>query len=153
MPSTPSRTTLTRELHLASLVHRLERQRRTWEARSTLGTAELRLLWLLTEGEPRTLREIAERLHLEQSTVNRQVNAAVKAGHVRKSRAPGSAFLFEPTPAGRAQLEEDTAYALGQFRVVLDRLGPDDAAHLLELLGRFVDLYGEAVDETETGRP
>lgn len=75
---------------LASLFHHLDRHRRALESTSTLGTAELRLLWLLSDGRPRTLREVPHELHLEQSTVNRQANAAVRAGHLQRTRVDGA---------------------------------------------------------------
>jgi DNA-binding MarR family transcriptional regulator len=148
--ATQRRAALSPDLRLASLLHHLERHRRALDARSGLGQAELRLLWLLRDGEPRTLRRISEDLHLEQSTVNRQVNGAVQGGHLRRFREPGTtAYLFEPTRTGSAALERETATALGLYRDVLDRMGRTDAGQLLDLLGAFVDLYGAAVGDLD----
>jgi len=144
--TTRGRAELPREMQLAALLHHVERHRRAVEASARLGTAELRLLWLLRDGTPRTLRQVADELHLEQSTVNRQVNGALAAGHLRRSRQPGSSsYLFEPTDEGRAAFEHDTSTALGLFSDVLDELGPQDATRFLELLDRFVGLYGDAI--------
>ena len=142
------RAALTPETRIAAALHHLDRHRRVLDARTGLGTADLRLLWLLSDGRPRSLRAIAQELHLEQSTVNRQVNAALRAGHLRRYRDAGSAAsVVEPTDEGRRSYERETATTLALYREVLGELGPDDADRLTELLGRFADLYGSAVDD------
>lgn len=146
MPTpTQRRVALAPETHLASLFHHLDRHRRALEATTSLGTAELRLLWLLSDDRSRTLREIADELHLEQSTVNRQVNAAVRTGHLQRARVDG-AYRFEPTDAGREAFSAETHAALSLYARVLDDLGPERADRLLASLGEFVDRYGAAVE-------
>jgi DNA-binding MarR family transcriptional regulator len=148
--ATQRRAALDRQTHLASLLHHLDRYRRTLDGGSVLGAAGQRLLWLLTDDQPRSLRQIAEALHLEQSTVNRQVNAAVAGGHLARTRPPGGGpYVFTPTDQGRAAFHQETASTLDRYRDVLDQLGPEDTADLLRLLGRFVDLYGVAVEGTD----
>lgn len=150
---TQRRADLPRATRVAALIHHLDRHRRALDVRATLGTADLRLLWLLADGEFRSLRQVAEALHLEQSTVNRQVNAAVQAGLLQRSRpAPAAPYVFAPTPLGRATFERETARALALYQDVLDRLGPEDGDELLRLLGQFVDLYGEAVEQRDVPR-
>lgn len=135
------------ERRVASLLFRLDLHRRLAEHRSPLGTADGRLLWLLSDGRPRTLREIAEALRLEQSTVNRQVNGALAAGLLRRFTEPGrSARLIEPTPEGAATFERATDLALGAFADGLAALG-DEAGEFLDLLERFAGAYGDAVRE------
>ncbi|MFD6137837.1 MarR family winged helix-turn-helix transcriptional regulator, partial [Isoptericola sp. NPDC060257] len=108
-PSSSDPAELTDDRRVAGLLFRLDLHRRLAEHRSPLGTADGRLLWLLSDGRPRTLREIAEALRLEQSTVNRQVNGALAAGLLRRFTAPGrSARLLEPTEEGLARFEEAT---------------------------------------------
>jgi len=142
--STDRRAALPAPTRLASLLHHLDRHRRALESTAELGTAELRLLWLLSDGRSRTLRDIADELHLEQSTVNRQVNAALAAGHLQRVRESG-AYRFSPTAPGAAAFERETAAALAMYAEVLDRMGPA-ADTLLVVLGEFVDRYGEAVE-------
>ena len=74
------------ELRLAAALHHLDLSRRVVEQRADIGVADMRLLWLLSDDRARTLREIADDLTLEQSTVNRQVNAALAAGLLRRDR-------------------------------------------------------------------
>ena len=75
-------------LRVAAAVSALANARRSAESRSRLGKANNRLLWLFTDLRPRTLKQIAEDLALEQSTANRQVNAALSAGILRMYRDP-----------------------------------------------------------------
>ncbi|MCZ2262101.1 MULTISPECIES: MarR family winged helix-turn-helix transcriptional regulator [unclassified Isoptericola] len=146
-PSSSDPAGLTDDRRVAGLLFRLDLHRRLAEHRSPLGTADGRLLWLLSDGRPRTLREIAEALRLEQSTVNRQVNGALAAGLLRRFTAPGrSARLLEPTEEGLARFEEATGRALGAYADGLAVLGADVGA-FLDQLERFADAYGDAVRE------
>lgn len=130
---------------LASLVGWLEVDRRLAEDRSALNQADGRLLWFLSDGAPRTLKEIADGLNLEQSTVNRQVNAALSAGHLRRFAEAGrSARLVEPTAEGLAIYEAASSRALGAYAAALAALG-DESEKFLELFERFVGAYGETV--------
>lgn len=148
MPKAQRRVELSRETRLAALLHHLDRHRRALDVQAELGTADLRLLWLLSDGQTRTLRQIAEALYLEQSTVNRQVNAALRAGHLKRSRATaGAPYVFEPTEDGRAAFDRETATPLELYAEVLGRMGDGDAGEFLTLFGRFVDLYGQAAAE------
>lgn len=128
---------------LAGQYARLERFRRSHQQNMRLGTADLRILWLFTDGSPRTLKEIAHELGLEQSTVNRQVNAAVADGLLEKTRpTAGSAFHVVSTEAGRDAFEKDVAISLQGYEAALRTLGEADSSQLLELLERFVAAYG-----------
>jgi DNA-binding MarR family transcriptional regulator len=136
---------LSADRHVAWLLTQVRRHQHVAEQHLSLNSADLRLLWLLSDGRARTLREVAEELSLEQSTVNRQVNVALAAGLLRRYEEPGrSARLIEPSPQGRRAFEDDIATALGAYEEALQTLG-DDADSLLALLERFTDAYGEAV--------
>jgi DNA-binding MarR family transcriptional regulator len=103
---------------------RLARRRAQDYPGSALDASAFRLLWLLTEGAPRTLRELAEELQLDQSTVNRQVNAAIKHGLVERYAVPGSpSRLLRPTEAGRAAYVHDGELRAEVYNAVLDELG------------------------------
>lgn len=126
----------------------LDRRRYVVEHRATLGSADLRLLWLLSDGTARTLREISDELDLEQSTVNRQVNKAIQAGHVHRFTESGSpAARVAPTPEGRARLERDVALVIGLYDEALETLG-ERSGDFLRLLGDFVEAYEEAVQRS-----
>ncbi|WP_062521002.1 MarR family winged helix-turn-helix transcriptional regulator [Demequina silvatica] len=129
-------------MRMAALLSRAERARRLVEHRQTLGTAYLRLLWLLGDGQPRTMREVAEQLGLEQSTVNRQVAGARRHGYLRRTRPQGSAAaVLEVTEAGLEVLDRDVTTAMGAIGTGLGALTPEEERELLALLGRFFDSY------------
>lgn len=106
-----------------------------------LGPAEQRLLWLLSDGVPRTLKRISEDLHLEQSTVNRQVNAALSHGVVSRSRKKGAAYTFVATQYGSTRLETTLAGLFASYREAFVSMGEADAREFVRLLGRFVDAF------------
>jgi DNA-binding MarR family transcriptional regulator len=137
--------TLPASRRLAAALSRLDVHRRYVEQRSPLGIAHARLLWLLSDGRPRTLREIGDALRLEQSTVNRQVNGALKDGLLRRVAVPGApARVLEPTASGTEAFESVTANALAAYAGGLAALG-EEADVFLELLERFVAAYGDAM--------
>ncbi|WP_223841076.1 MarR family winged helix-turn-helix transcriptional regulator [Kocuria sp. cx-116] len=124
---------------------RLDVHRRAVDHRSTLGTADSRLLWLLSDGRARTLREIAQDLRLEQSTVNRQANAALAAGLVARRKGEGSAgMVFNPTPEGKQALDDATDFALDCCTRGLQVLEPEERQRFLGMLRRFIAAYGIA---------
>lgn len=135
---------------IAGLLTRLERHRRAHREQRVLGDADMRILWLLADGAARTLREIAESLHLEQSTVNRQVNAALAEGLLDRSRPEGaSAYQFWRTAKGDQLFEADVAVSLDGYRDALHALGEPAASDFLHLLGRFTEEYRCAVEQTD----
>ena len=132
----------------AALIARLNRHQHAQRRDSILGVSDLRLLWLFTDGKQRTLRQIAVDLDLEQSTVNRQVNSAVADGLLaRRYGESNHKYLFEPTPHGIQQFELHVSQILGSYGKALDSLDDEDAEKFLELLERFINGYGETLDE------
>lgn len=135
---------------LAGMFRMLDRQRRDHEHAMSLGTADLRILWLFSDNVPRTLKEVAHALGLEQSTVNRQVNGAVAEGLLERNREPGdSAYRFSRTAAGRDAFEADVAISLGGYDAALEVMGEEDAATFLLLMDRYLDAYGAAVPRVD----
>ncbi|APX33244.1 hypothetical protein BH708_11565 [Brachybacterium sp. P6-10-X1] len=138
----------------AALLTRLTRHQRLHRQQQVLGDADLRILWLFFDERPRTLREISDALHLEQSTVNRQVNAAVAAGLLERSRPEGGgAYVFARTEAGHDLFEADVASALDGYREALDALGEPEATEFLRLLARFSEAYRVVVEAAGRPRP
>lgn len=137
------------ERRLASALTRLDKERRTLEGTQPLGTADLRLLWLLADDRSRTLREIAADLGLEQSTVNRQVNAALGAGFVERARrSEGAAYEFNRTAHGKQTFDEVSGVSMGAYAAALHELGDTDAEHLVALLQSFLGHFRSAVVAT-----
>ena len=139
LPQTPS-------WRLAAALARLDRAQRAAEADAELGVAHGRLMWLFSDREPRTLRQVSEALGLEQSTVNRQVNAALAAGLLRRSREAGQpAHQFDATEEGLKLFSRDLEQHLGRLDRALAAL-PDEAREEFPgLLLVFADAYAEAI--------
>lgn len=130
---------------LASLLQRLDALRRTAEHRyGSLTTAERRLLWLLSDEAPRTLREISTELNLEQSTVNRQVNGAVKAGLVRMVEAQPARHV-EVTAGGTAAFNADVVGILDGYQDALAAMGQGRAERFTGSLEAFVATYADVL--------
>ena len=141
---------------IADLITRLDAARRAHGHQMDLGTADLRILWMFSDNRARTLKEIAEELRLEQSTVNRQINAALNAGLLRRDRRAGSAaHEFSASVEGERAFEADVAKSLAAYRSGLEALGTD-IEDFLAGFSRFVQAYGQAVrpdPSGETGEP
>ena len=120
---------------------RLSRRRAQVHPEAVLDASAFRLLWLLTEGPPRTLRELADELQLDQSTVTRQVNAAIGHGLVeRYAVAASPSRLLRPTEAGRAAYRHDGALRAEVYAAALDELGAQRAEALVAGLRELNDL-------------
>lgn len=119
--------------------------RRAVEAGHELRVAEGRLLWLLRDGQPRTLREVAEALDLEQSTVNRQVHAALESGVIRRFRADDHpAYLLDISDEGRRRFGADLARQLALHQSALAAIPEAEQEVFLQHLAAYVDTLGEA---------
>ena len=119
---------------------RLTRRRTQAYPGSQLDTSAFRLLWLLTEGPPRTQRELADELQLDPSTVTRQVSAAISHGLVERYAEPGSAArLLRPTEAGRTAYVQDAELRAEVYQAVLDELGASRASALVAELRELND--------------
>ena len=142
---------LTGRQQLARLLAHAERARRTVERVHDVPSAELRLLWLLSDGRERTLKEISDELALEQSTVNRQVGAAEARGHLSRHRADGApAQLIARTPAGEEAFARASVIQLRALDAGISAVG-DDYDLFFDTLERFVTAYDAAATQIEAG--
>lgn len=125
---------------------RLQRRRTTTYAGSVLDTSAFRILRVLADGEPRTMRQLAQELDLEQSTVNRQVHAAIDAGYLERFDVEGTVSkLLRPTGAGLEAFDHDAQLRATLIQGALDALGPGRGARLVADLKDFNDAWDEAV--------
>lgn len=107
-----------------------------------LEASAFKLLWVLSDDRPRTLRELADELTLDLSTINRQVNAAVRAGLLERFSVPGSPSKpVRPTAEGRRLYQHDSAVHADLLRSVLAEMGAPAARDLIRTLGAFNDAY------------
>ncbi len=128
---------------------RLERGRRAVDGRARLGTADLRLIWLLVEEGPRTMKEISHDLGLEQSTVNRQVNAALKAGYLEPVEKVGrGARTLAPTDEGHDLFASDMRLVMAVLEEALAAVPEDEANRFMENLVTFSAAYHRAAEQS-----
>lgn len=145
VPADEAAASMDRARRMARLLSRFDVMRRAEEQGSELRLAEGRLLWLLTSGgPPRSLKQIAQDLELEQSTANRQVNAAVRCHLVRRFRAPGAhTWLFEATPEGAATYERSLCRHLARIGDALAALPGGERDRLVHAFAAFITAYDE----------
>lgn len=128
---------------------RLNRRRATTYDGARLDDSAFKILWLLVETGPMTLKEIAEHLLLEQSTINRQVNAAIDRGLAERFASEAhSARLVRATAAGEADYRHDGALRAAVWRAALAELGASDAAGVIADLKRLNDAFERATGST-----
>jgi DNA-binding MarR family transcriptional regulator len=127
---------------LADELLRFSKRRHAAIEGAELDTSAFKLLWVLSDDEPRTLRELADELDLDLSTINRQVNAALRAGLLERFAVPGSPSKpVRPTAQGRRLYEHDMAVHADLLRSVLAEMGADGARDLIRSLAAFNDAY------------
>lgn len=125
---------------------RLSRRKVNEYPDAILGASEFAILWALHESGPLTLRELADYLDLEQSTINRQANAAIKHGHLERFSVPGSlSRKVRPTTSGTRAFEHDGAIRARRLAQVFADLAPGTPAALLHELRAFNDAYERTV--------
>jgi DNA-binding MarR family transcriptional regulator len=130
---------------LSDELMRLGRRRTTTYAGAELDTSAFRILWLLSEGPARTLKELAEELQLEQSTVSRQVSAAIRHGLVERcANVEGAGWAHRPTETGRRAYEHDAQLRVEVYSRVLDDLGRARVDALVAELAAFNDALDRA---------
>ncbi len=127
---------------------RLQRRRTSVYEGVILENSAFRLLWVLADGTERTLRQLSEALDLEQSTVNRQVNAALAAGYLERYAVDGSASkVVRPSTAGTQAFEHDGRIRAQLISRALADLGEVRAARLIEDLRDFNDAWDSALGD------
>jgi len=125
---------------LADELMRMGRRRHANVEGTELDTSAFKLLWVLSDDRPRTLREIAEELDLELSTINRQVNAAVRAGLLERFSVPdGPSRPVRATAEGRRHYQHDSAVHADLLRSVLAEMGAEPARDLIRGMRLFND--------------
>lgn len=139
-PGTGGETSLLSDL--ADELMRMGRRRHANVEGTELDTSAFKLLWILNDEQPRTLRELADELDLELSTINRQVKAAEAAGLLERFSVPGSPSKpIRRTPEGRRLYEHDSAIHADLLRSVLAEMGAEPARRLIDGLAAFNDAY------------
>lgn len=108
------------------------------------------LLHTLSCAGPVRLSELAGRLHLDASTVSRQVRALEDTGHIERTTDPDDrrATLLTVTGSGRQVLQESFERRRARLAEVLEGWPCDDVTTFERLLTRLADTLEQ--QETET---
>ena len=121
---------------------RLNRRRVFNPDGALLELSAFRLLWFVVEHGPRSMREIEDGLQLEQSTVSRQVNAALRHGLIRRTPSADQHHrLIEATEEGRRSYEHDSGLRALAYRTALTELGARHVEELVTSLRAFNDVF------------
>lgn len=127
---------------LGAEVMRLTRRRATSYPGSFLEDSAFRILLVLVEEGPRSLRELADELQLEQSTISRQVGAAV--GHGLVERYGDAPRLVRATNAGREAYLHDGRLRGAVWGRAIAELGEERGADLVAGLRELNDALDRA---------
>lgn len=131
---------------LADELLRLTRRKPAMHPDSVLDNSAFTILWVLSDGRARTLRELTVELDLEQSTVNRQVNAAIKQGYLERFPVEGSlSRRIRPTEPGREAFDHDGLLRAQRLERVFADLSPGTPEALLHELRAYNDAYDRAL--------
>lgn len=117
---------------LGAEVMRLTRRRATSYPGSLLEDSAFRILLVLVEEGPRSLRELADELQLEQSTISRQVGSAV--GHGLVERYGDAPRLVRATDPGREAYLHDGRLRGAVWSRAIAELGEERGADLVAAL-------------------
>ncbi len=131
---------------------RFLRRKSEHPAESVLESSAFAILLVLSDGRARTLRELTDELDLEQSTVNRQVNAAIKLGYLERFDVEGSTSrLIRPTGSGRAAFTHDGMLRVSRLKQVFADLDPGTPEVLLRELRAFNEAYDRTLRAEQRG--
>lgn len=132
---------------LGDEILRVTRRRATTYPGSQLSNSAFRILWVLAEAGPRSVGELADELHLEPSTVSRQVASAVRQGLLHRVAAdPDPRVQVRPTPAGEDAYRHDVRIRVALFSEAIAELGDATAERLVSDLRRFNDGLDRALE-------
>ncbi|GAB18459.1 putative MarR family transcriptional regulator [Gordonia effusa NBRC 100432] len=127
---------------------RLARRKTSQYVGAQLDGSAFAILLTLSDGRARTLRELSVELELEQSTINRQVNAAIKHGFLERFEVAGQVSrLIRPTTAGQQAFHHDGMLRVDRLNRVFGDLSPGTPQALLTELRAYNDAYDRAVDD------
>jgi DNA-binding MarR family transcriptional regulator len=112
------------------------------------------LLDRLSDG-PRSAAHLGAELHLDQSTVSRQLAALVRQGLARRARDPGGgrAGVIELTDDGRRAHVAERASRADRIERVLHAWDERDRRDLARLVTRLNDSIDSRIDAIEHGDP
>ncbi len=146
MPRPPTPVTDETVRALSTELVRLTRRRDASSA-LVLDASAFKILWLVVEEGPHTLRALADGLQLDQSTINRQVHAVVTRGLAERHEEDGApAMLIRATSEGEAAYRHDAGIRAEGLREVVDTVGERATADLVAGLALLNDAIDAATE-------
>ncbi len=127
------------EVQLSVLARRLEHNSRNSELYVDIDRAGYLLARTIHAHGPSGVNQLATRLHLDGSTVTRQVAALEQRQFVVRSADPADAraSIIELTDAGRAEMRRVARARLRSLRSMLAEWPDEDIEQFADLLERF----------------
>ncbi|WP_067933099.1 MarR family winged helix-turn-helix transcriptional regulator [Alicyclobacillus kakegawensis] len=116
-----------------------------------LTTSEMFILRYLDACDRAKASDLARVVGLSPGAVTQVCDELVKSGFVDRTRSEEDrrVVYIAITNQGKQKLEHIRSVRIQKWRSILEQLGPDDAATLLRILQRVVDLIEDAVKENE----
>jgi DNA-binding MarR family transcriptional regulator len=154
--TTPTSQSVTDETlrRLTDELIRVRRRRDVGDPAMVLDGSAFKILWLLVDHGPHTLRALADHLQLEQSTINRQVKSVLARGLAQRHSQPGSAGkVITATPAGELAYRHDADLRREGLRTVVAGLGERTTADLAVGLAALNDAIDRAIESAGHRRP
>lgn len=113
----------------------------------TMTLTQFRTLVLLSQHGDTTIVRMAERLGVNPSSAQRQVDRLVRIGMVTRAENPADRreLMVALAPDGRALVNTVTARRRQALSRIVRKMDPTDAAHLTEALLAFAAASGEPV--------
>ena len=110
-----------------------------------LSLSQVLALQILDEKMPLTVRELAEQLYLERSTVSRLVDSLVKEGFVEReiNERNRREILVSLTDHGRHTVQEVRNQSIDFFRSILENLSEEERKSILQGLHKFTSALAE----------
>jgi DNA-binding MarR family transcriptional regulator len=140
------RTAQALELQLARLVRKLEAVRRSRARETAMDRAVYVLLDRLAAG-PRSAAELQSDLHLDQSTISRQLAGLERRGLAQRVAGPsgGRAGRIALTDEGRQSLDAERASRAERIGALLHDWDEQDRRDLARLVTRLNDSIDERI--------
>lgn len=115
----------------------------------TMTLTQFRTLVLLSQHGDTTIVRMAQRLGVNPSSAQRQVDKLVRIGLVTRAENPADRreLLVALAPAGRTVVNTVTARRRQALSRIVRKMDPTDAEHLTEALLAFAAASGEPVVE------
>ncbi|MCL6625642.1 MAG: MarR family transcriptional regulator [Alicyclobacillus shizuokensis] len=116
-----------------------------------LTTSEMFILRYLDACGRAKASDLARVVGLSPGAITQVCDELVKSGFVDRTRSEEDrrVVYIAITNQGKQKFEHIRSVRIQKWRSILEQLGPDDAATLLRILQRVVDLIGDAVKEHE----